>query len=145
MLPSGWVPGWRRQARNRRYAASTIDCSAQFEGNVGQEETSDYVRIVVPMCFYSSTRRVTIQSTMVGTVDGIKSDEREAASAAKKIAGDIEFDLLRGGSDFSRTKRVSAAAKYRPLGRMAPVVWKLRRNSRTNRACSLTRRCMREF
>ena len=86
---------------DRQLSYGQFGGSAQFEGNVGQEETSDYVRIVVPMCFYSSTRRVTIQSTMVGTVDGIKSDEREAASAAKKIAGDIEFDLLRGGSDFS--------------------------------------------
>lgn len=75
--------------------------SAQLEGNVGQEETSEVVRITVPMTFYSHTRRVTIASTMVATVDGRKSDERAAADAAKKLAGDIEFDLFRGKADFS--------------------------------------------
>lgn len=75
--------------------------AAQLEGNVGQEETSEFVRITVPMAFYSHTRRVTIVSTMVATVDGKKSDDRAAADAAKKIAGDIEFDLFRGKADFS--------------------------------------------
>lgn len=75
--------------------------SAQLEGNVGQEETSDFVRITVPMCFYSHTRRVTLVSTMVATVDGKKSDERAAADAAKKIAADIEFDLFRGKGDYT--------------------------------------------
>jgi hypothetical protein len=75
--------------------------SAQLEGNVGIEATSDFVRITVPMCFYSHTRRVTLASTMVTTVDGKKSDERAASDAAKKIAADIEFDLFRGCADFS--------------------------------------------
>ncbi len=75
--------------------------SAQLEGNIGQDETSDVVRITVPMAFYSHTRRVTIASTMVATVDGKKSDERAAADAAIKLAGDIEFDCLRGLDDFS--------------------------------------------
>lgn len=75
--------------------------SAQLEGNVGNEKTSDFVRIVVPMCFYSHTRRVTLAATMVATVDGMKNDERAASDAAKQIAGDVEFDLFRGRADFS--------------------------------------------
>jgi hypothetical protein len=75
--------------------------AAQFEGNVGQEDTSDYVRVTVPMAFYSKTRRVTIASTMVATVDGKKSDERAAADAAIMMAGEIEFDSFRGMDDFS--------------------------------------------
>jgi hypothetical protein len=77
--------------------------SAQLEGNVGQEETSDIVRITVPMAFYSHTRRVTIASTMVATVDGKKSDERAASDAAIKLLGDIEFDCFRGLEDFSNS------------------------------------------
>lgn len=75
--------------------------SAQLEGGVGFEATSDFARIVVPMCFYSHSRRVTLVSTLVSTVDGKKSDERAAEDAAKKVAGDIEFDLFRGRADFS--------------------------------------------
>jgi len=77
--------------------------SAQLEGNIGQEETSDFVRITVPMAFYSHTRRVTLASTMVATVDGKKSDERAASDAALKLAGDIEFDCIRGLDDFSNS------------------------------------------
>jgi hypothetical protein len=86
---------------NRQLSYGIFGGSAQLEGNVGEEEISDYVRVTVPMCFYSHTRKVTIASTMVETSDGRKSDEREAASAALKIAGDIEFDLFRGLADFS--------------------------------------------
>src|SRR5690606_30288240 len=75
--------------------------SAQLEGAVGQEETSDYVRVVVPMAFYSHTRRTTIVANLIQTVDGKKADERAAADAALKIAADIEFDLFRGKADFS--------------------------------------------
>lgn len=75
--------------------------SAQLEGNVGQEETSDFVRAVVPMAYYSHTRRVTIVANDVETVDGVKAEDRAAEHAAKKIAGDIEFDCFRGMADFS--------------------------------------------
>jgi hypothetical protein len=44
---------------------------------------------------------VTLVANMVETVDGKKAEERAAADAAKKLAGDIEFDLFRGKSDFS--------------------------------------------
>lgn len=86
---------------DRQLSYGQFGGSAQLEGNVGQEETSDYVRITVPMCFYSHSRRVTIASQMVETVDGKKSSERAASDAAMKIAGDIEFDLFRGKADFS--------------------------------------------
>ena len=75
--------------------------SAMIEGAVGQEFTDDYVRVVVPMCFYSHVRRVTLVANMVNTVDGKDASERASASAAKKIAADIEFDLFRGKEAFS--------------------------------------------
>jgi hypothetical protein len=86
---------------DRQLSYGIFGGSAQLEGAVGQEETSDYVRITVPMCFYSHTRRVTLAATLVETVDGKKADERAAADAAKKLAADIEFDSFRGRADFS--------------------------------------------
>jgi hypothetical protein len=86
---------------DRQLSYGQFGGSAQLEGNIGNEETSQYARVVVPMCFYSHTRRVTVASTMVNTVDGKKSDERAASDAAKKIAADIEFDLFKGRADFS--------------------------------------------
>lgn len=86
---------------NRQLSYGINGGSAQGEGNVGQEETSDYVRIAIPITYYSSIRRVTIASTMVASADGKKSDERAAADAAIKIAMDVEFDLFRGMDDFS--------------------------------------------
>lgn len=86
---------------DRQLSYGIFGGSAQIEGNVGQEETSDFVRVTVPMCYYSHIRRVTDVSKMVATVDGIKSDDRAAADAAKKIAGDVEFDCFRGSADFS--------------------------------------------
>lgn len=85
---------------DRQLSYGNFGGSAQFEGAVGQEETSDFVRIVVPMCYYSHTRRVTVVANMVGTVDGVKAEERAARDAALKIAADIEFDLFRGKADF---------------------------------------------
>lgn len=75
--------------------------SAQLEGHVGPENTSDYARRVVPMAYYVDHRRVTEVSMLVDTFDGKKSDEREAESSGKKIAGDVEFAMFRGGDDFS--------------------------------------------
>jgi hypothetical protein len=75
--------------------------TAQFEGQVGVEEDGSYVRMTVPMAFYSLISRVTVQANMVDTVDGVKAEERVASNAAKKIAMDIEKDLFRGKADFS--------------------------------------------
>lgn len=86
---------------NRQLSYGTFGGSAQIEGHIGQEETSDFYRITVPMCFYSEVRRVTMVADMVETVDGMKGSERMASDAAKRIAGDVEFDLFRGLADFS--------------------------------------------
>jgi hypothetical protein len=86
---------------NRQLSYGTFGGSARSEGFIGQEDTSDYVRITVPMCFYSSIRTVSIASTMVATFDGKGSEDREAESAAIKLSSDIEFDLFRGMDDFS--------------------------------------------
>lgn len=86
---------------NRQLSYGQFGGSATFEGGIGQDETSEFVRITVPMCFYSHTRRVTLAANMVDTSDGKKADERAAADAAKKLAADIEFDCFRGRADFS--------------------------------------------
>ena len=86
---------------DRQLSYGVFGGSAMLEGFVGQEETSDFVRIVVPMAYYSHTRRVTLVSNLVATVDGKKAEERAAEDAAKKLAGDVEFDCFRGKADFS--------------------------------------------
>jgi len=86
---------------DRQLSYGQFGGSAALEGNVGAESTSDFVRVVVPMCFYSHIRRVTLVANMVDTVDGKKAEERAAEDAAMKIAGDVEFDLFRGKADFS--------------------------------------------
>ncbi len=88
---------------NRQLSYGVFGGSAQLEGAVGQEETSDFVRIVVPMAYYSHIRRVSIVANMVDTADGQKAEERAASDAAKKLAADIEFDLFRGKADFSNS------------------------------------------
>ena len=86
---------------NRQLDYGTFGGSAQFEGGIGEEDTSNYVRAVVPMAYYSTTRRVTVAANMIGAFDGVKAEDRAAADAAMKLAGDIEFDCFRGQSDFS--------------------------------------------
>lgn len=88
---------------NRQLSYGVFGGSAQLEGAVGQEENSDFVRIVVAMAYYSHIRRVSIVANMVDTVDGQKAEERAASDAAKKLAADIEFDLFRGKADFSNS------------------------------------------
>lgn len=87
----------------RQMSYGILGGSAQIEGGIGQEEDSQYARIVVPMAFYSHVRRVTLVANMLDTVDGVKAEERAASDAAKKLAADIEFDLFRGKSDFSNS------------------------------------------
>ncbi len=86
---------------NRQLSYGQWGGTAQYEGSVGVEQTSDYVRIVVPMCFYSQIRKVSLQATLVATADGVKADDRAAKDAAMSLAADIEFDLFRGKADFS--------------------------------------------
>lgn len=86
---------------NRQLDYGIFGGSAQYEGGIGEEDTSNYVRSVVPMSYYSTTRRVSVASNMIGAFDGVKAEDRAASDAAMKLAGDIEFDLFRGQSDFS--------------------------------------------
>lgn len=85
----------------RQFSYGNFDGIAQLEGAVGQEQTSDFARITVPMAYYSQVRQVTIAADMAETLDGVKAEDREAESAAKVIAGKIEMDLFRGKADFS--------------------------------------------
>lgn len=86
---------------DRQLSYGIFGGSAQLEGAIGQEETSDFVRVVVPMAYYSHVRKVTLVANLVETVDGKKAEERAASDAAKKLAADIEFDLFRGKEAFS--------------------------------------------
>lgn len=86
---------------NRQLDYGVFGGSAQYEGGIGEEDTSSYVRSVVPMSYYSTTRRVSVAANMIGAFDGVKAEDRAASDAAMKLAGDIEFDLFRGQSDFS--------------------------------------------
>jgi hypothetical protein len=88
---------------DRQLSYGIFGGTANLEGAVGQEETSDFVRIVVPMAYYSHVRRVTVVANMVATVDGKKAEDRASEDAAKKIAADLEFDLFRGKADFSNS------------------------------------------
>jgi len=86
---------------NRQLDYGIFGGSAQFEGGIGEEDTSNYVRAIVPMAYYSTTRRVSVAANLIGAFDGVKAEDRAAADAAMKLAGDIEFDCFRGQSDFS--------------------------------------------
>lgn len=87
---------------NRQLDYGIFGGSAQYEGGIGEEDTSNYVRAVVPMAYYSTTRRVSVASNMIGAFDGVKAEDRAASDAAMKLAGDIEFDAFRGQDDFSQ-------------------------------------------
>jgi hypothetical protein len=87
---------------NRQLDYGIFGGSAQYEGGIGEEDTSNYVRAVVPMAYYSTTRRVSVAANMIGAFDGVKAEDRAASDAAMKLSGDVEFDLFRGQSDFSQ-------------------------------------------
>lgn len=86
---------------NRQLDYGIFGGSAQYEGGIGEEDTSNFVRAVVPMSYYSTTRRVTVAANMIGAFDGVKAEDRAANDAAMKLSGDIEFDSFRGQADFS--------------------------------------------
>lgn len=102
MLPSKDVKSQLHQF-NRQLDYGIFGGSAQYEGGIGEEDTSNYVRCVVPMAYYSTTRRVTVAANLIGAFDGQKAEDRAASDAAMKLAGDIEFDMFRGQSDFSNS------------------------------------------
>jgi hypothetical protein len=86
---------------NRQLSYGRFGGSAQREGAVGDVDVGDYIRSTVPMCFYSTVRRVTLAADMVNTIDGKSGSDREAENAALKIASDIEFDAFGGKANFS--------------------------------------------
>lgn len=86
---------------NRQLDYGIFGGSAQLEGGIGEEDTTNYVRAIVPMAYYSTTRRVSIAANMIGAFDGRKAEDRAAADAAMKLSADIEFDSFRGQADFS--------------------------------------------
>lgn len=86
---------------NRQLDYGIFGGSAQYEGGIGEEDTSNYVRAIVPMSYYSTTRRVSVAANMIGAFDGKKAEDRSASDAAMKLSADIEFDSFRGQSDFS--------------------------------------------
>lgn len=86
---------------DRQLAYGQFGGSAGLEGAVGQEDTIDVQRIVVPMCYYSQVRKTTFVADMVRTVDNVSGSDRQEEGAAKVILGDVEFDLFRGMDDFS--------------------------------------------
>lgn len=81
--------------------ASSFTGAAQYEGAVGPSEDGQFVRITVPMAYYSHQRKVTMVANMIATVDGVKAEDRSASDGAKFIAGVIEMECFRGKSDFS--------------------------------------------
>lgn len=86
---------------NRQLDYGIFGGSAQYEGGIGEEDTSNYVRAVVPMSYYSTTRRVSVAANMIGAFDGVKAEDRAASDAAMKLTGDIEFDMFQGQANFS--------------------------------------------
>jgi hypothetical protein len=92
---STWVQ-WVRRLSYGRFGGS-----AQLEGAVGRENTSDLARIGTPMCYYSEIRRTTLASNMVESIIGEKPEDIESEASDLKLAGDIEFDVFRGKDDFS--------------------------------------------
>ena len=86
---------------NRQLDYGVFGGSAQMEGGIGEEDTSNFARAIVPMAYYSTVRRVTVAANMIGAFDGKKAEDRASDDAAMKLAGDIEFDSFRGASDFS--------------------------------------------
>jgi len=86
---------------SRQLDYGTFGGSAQYEGGIGEEDTSSFVRVTVPMCYYSTTRRVSVAANVVQTMTGQKMEDMSSKDAAMKLAADIEIDLFSGNSYFS--------------------------------------------
>jgi len=86
---------------NRTLSYGQMGTSAQYDGQVGQDETADYVRITVPIGFYSHVRRVPYSATLIETADGVDAETRAKEAAGKIILADVEFDAFRGMEGFS--------------------------------------------
>ena len=100
MLPSKEVKSQLHQFNRQLDYGISVDLPS-LKAASAKKTCRTYVRAVVPMAYYSTTRRVTVAANMIGAFDGVKAEDRAAADAAMKLAGDIEFDSFRGQSDFS--------------------------------------------
>lgn len=85
----------------RQLGYGSFGSTAQYQGGIGRDQTLQANRGLAHMCFYSTVTRNSIAAQMVETFDGVKADERSAISAARLVAGDIEFDSFRGQDGFS--------------------------------------------
>jgi len=88
-------------AFNREISYGNMSGHATFEGQPGQMDDGDLVKVVYPMCYYSQLRETTTVAQDVATSDGVKAESRVAEWAAKTIAFNIELHLSRGKADFS--------------------------------------------
>ncbi|HLD91674.1 MAG TPA: hypothetical protein VI911_11805 [Patescibacteria group bacterium] len=88
---------------NRQLDYGIFGGSAQYEGGIGEEDTSNYSRITIPMAYYSTVRRVSVAANLVAAFDGQKAETRAGNDAAIKLSADIEFDGFRGQADFSNS------------------------------------------
>ena len=86
---------------NRQLSYGVFGGTAQFDGAIGEDNTPDVVRAVVPMCFYSTNTRTTLSANMIETFNNVKPEDFNSQAAAIKLAADIEFDCFRGQADFS--------------------------------------------
>ena len=86
---------------NRQLSYGVFGGSAQFDGAIGEDNTPDVVRAVVPMCYYSVTSRTYLSANMIDTFNNVKPEDFNSQAAALKLAADIEFDSFRGQADFS--------------------------------------------
>jgi len=86
---------------DRILSYGTMGSSATLEVSAGQDNTPDIRRDVMPIKFYTTNSRVSIAAIKIESFDGKDNEARMAESAALKLAGDLEFDMFRGQSDFS--------------------------------------------
>jgi len=86
---------------DRQLSYGVMGSSATLEVSAGQDNTLDVVRDFMPVKFYTTNSRTSVALVRTESFDGMDNEARQADSCAKKIAGDIEFDMFRGQSDFS--------------------------------------------
>ena len=103
---------------DRTLSYGILGGSAVKEGQVGPQETPNWVRIYVPMCYYAFWGQLTDQAREVATFDGKKNDVRMAETAAKKLAIDIEYDSFKGWADFSNSGVFDGNPVATPLGQL---------------------------
>jgi len=86
---------------DRQLSYGILGSSATLEVSAGQDNTLDVVRDYMPVKFYTTNSKTSVALVRTESFDGMDNEARNADSCAKKIAGDIEFDMFRGQADFS--------------------------------------------